>query len=181
MATPLGSHRPDAIASARAGRPDGLSALYEAYGGLVRRIACRITGDPHDGEDVVQDVFLGLPEALRGYEERGRFAEWLSVLTTRTALMRVRRRQRRGEDGFDGVGAPHAAVAGPEAAIAARLTLSQALARLPDDLRIVFVLKEMEGHSHAEIADLLGIRVGTAEVRLHRAIRRLRTILEKSR
>jgi RNA polymerase sigma-70 factor (ECF subfamily) len=63
----------------------------------------------------------------------------------------------------------------------AREALERALATLPDALRSVFVLKEVEGYSHSEIADLLGIRRGTSEVRLLRAIRRLRQELEDDR
>jgi RNA polymerase sigma-70 factor, ECF subfamily len=60
---------------------------------------------------------------------------------------------------------------------AGRLILDEALAALPDDLRVVFVLREIEGYSHAEIAEMLGIRRGTSEVRLFRAIRHLRRLL----
>jgi RNA polymerase sigma-70 factor (ECF subfamily) len=62
-----------------------------------------------------------------------------------------------------------------------RLTLEGALAALPQSLRDVFVLYHVEHFSHAEIADLLGIRRGTAEVRLHRAVKRLRALLEGDR
>ena len=63
----------------------------------------------------------------------------------------------------------------------ARQALERALTTLPGTLRSVFVLKEVEGYSHAEIAELLGIRRGTSEVRLLRAIRRLRQELEEDR
>jgi RNA polymerase sigma-70 factor (ECF subfamily) len=62
-----------------------------------------------------------------------------------------------------------------------RITLEAALAALPQSLRDVFLLYHVEHFSHTEIADLLGIRRGTAEVRLHRAVRRLRTLLEGDR
>ena len=70
---------------------------------------------------------------------------------------------------------------GEAEAIFARLTLHQAIASLPDPLRTVFVLREIEDYSHNEISQLLGIRRGTSEVRLYRAIRLLRELLRSER
>ena len=162
----------------RSGDPAALAQAYEEHAPAVRRIAWRILGNRPDTDDVVQDVFLGLPEAMRHYTEQGSFAAWLRTLTARTALLRLRRASRRREEPLVDEAPGHPGIREPADAIAARLTLAAALARLPDDLRLVFVLKEMEGYSHAEIATLLGIRVGTSEVRLHRAFKRLRAILE---
>lgn len=166
----------DLLAEARGGSPVALGALYERYAPLVARVAYRVTGSMDDAEDVLQDVFVGLPEALRKFEGRGSFDGWIHRVATRTALMRLRRERQ--------------SAAMPElldsrsptsAGIAARLTLEAALLRLPDALRLVFVLREMEGYSHAEIGSMLGIRAGTSEVRLHRAVRQLRAYLENDR
>ena len=59
-----------------------------------------------------------------------------------------------------------------------RMAIATALAALPSDLRVVFILADIDGYSHAEIAGMIGIRTGTSEVRLHRARRRLRALLE---
>jgi RNA polymerase sigma-70 factor (ECF subfamily) len=66
-----------------------------------------------------------------------------------------------------------------DAGLAQRSELEGALRKLPHSLRVVFVLKEIDGQSHAEIAETLGIRVGASEVRLHRAMRRLRRYLRE--
>ena len=58
-----------------------------------------------------------------------------------------------------------------------RMAIATALVALPDDLRVAFMLRDIEGYSHAEIAEMLGIRTGTAEVRVHRARRKLRALL----
>jgi RNA polymerase sigma-70 factor (ECF subfamily) len=124
-----------------------------------------------DAEDVLHDVFLGLPEALARYQERGAFPAWLRRVTARVALTRLRVARRRREVSLD------AAVGSGKAVpddLVARGDLERAIAKLPASLRAVFVLKEVEGLSHAEVAGTLGIRVGTSEVRLHRALKRLR-------
>ncbi len=121
----------------------------------------------------MQDLFVGLPMAVRRYAERGSFGAWLRTVTVRLALDRVRRRTRRHEVALDLAGEQTAVSETPEV----RWDLEGAIAALPDDLRMVFVLREVEGFSHAEIGRLLGIRTGTSEVRLHRAMRALRRAL----
>jgi RNA polymerase sigma-70 factor (ECF subfamily) len=106
------------IAQAASGAHDALAALFELHSAHVHRVAYRLTMSSDDADDIVQDLFLGLPEAI-----------------------------------------------------------ATALLALPDDLRVVFMLRDVEGYSHSEIAALLGIRSGTAEVRLHRARRKLRALL----
>jgi len=150
-----------------------LDALFHRYATALLNLARRVTGSAGDAEDVVQDLFVGLPVAVRRYTERGSFAAWLRTVTVRLALDRVRRGTRRQEVALDHVGEQPAASETPEV----RWDLERAIAALPHDLRVVFVLKEVEGFSHAEIGRLLGIRTGTSEVRLHRAMRALRHAL----
>lgn len=98
------------IDAARAGSPDALAGLYRLHGAALYRLAYRLTGTREDAEDVVHDVFVGLPEALVRYEERGNFTAWLKRMTARVALIRLRRRKRRREVTLDaagvGTGAP---------------------------------------------------------------------------
>src|SRR2546428_2276790 len=166
----------DIVAAARRGDPPALAALYRAHGAAVFRLAYRLTGTREDAEDVVHDVFVGVPEALRRYEERGRLESWLKRVVARVALMRLRQLGRRREVSLDAV-AGHPS---PEAS-ADQATLHDAVAALPDPLRAVLVLKEIEGYSHAEVGALLGISAGASRVRLNRAMRRLRKTLEDGR
>jgi RNA polymerase sigma-70 factor, ECF subfamily len=177
MSTSVGNGGPASlIAEARAGSPDALSALYLEHGAALFRLAYRLVGAREDAEDVVHDVFVGLPEALRRYEERGRFAAWLKRVTARVALMRLRSSKRRREVTLDDA----AAQAEPTKA-SERDGLETAMNTLPDHLRAVLVLKEIEGYGHAEIALLLGISEGASRVRLTRALERLRNELEGGR
>ena len=177
MSTSAGTGSPASlIAGARAGSPDALSALYREHGAALFRLAYRLVGARDDAEDVVHDVFVGLPEALRRYEERGSFAGWLKRVTARVALMRLRSDKRRREVALDDA----AGQAQPPAA-SERDGLEAAVNTLPDHLRAVLVLKEIEGYAHAEIAELLGISEGASRVRLTRALERLRDELEGGR
>lgn len=175
--SPADSESADLVGRARLGDSEALGALYDAFGAGLYRLAYRLIGSREDAEDVVHDVFVGLPEALGRYEERGRLGAWLRRVTARVALMRLRRRNHRREvglEGADGVAAPHDRTSEHAA-------LHAAVDALPVALRSVLVLKEMEGSSHAEIAEMLGITVVTSRVRLLRALRRVRRELEDHR
>jgi len=165
----------DALLASRLREGDmaALDLLFERHATPLLRLATRLMGSEADGEDVVQDVFVGLPLALRRYEERGQFGPWIRRVTARTALMRLRRIGTRGEVTLDGALEPEQ----PQRLEIERIGLERAIAALPESLRVVFVLREVEGHSHAEIAALLGISRSASEVRLHRAVQRLRLLL----
>lgn len=165
------SETSDAIARARSGDLEALGTLYRAHAGAVMRIAFHLTASRDEAEDVVQDVFIALPEALRRLEDEGAFVPWLRRVTARTALMRMRGERRRRQAPIE-----HAAPAVSQSPD--RSAITDALAALPAALRTVFVLKEVEGYSHVEIAALVGISVRNSEIRLHRARRRLRALLE---
>jgi RNA polymerase sigma-70 factor (ECF subfamily) len=151
-----------------------LARVFREHGQLVLDTAYRLTGSLSDAEDVLQDVFLGLPASLKRYEPRDAFEPWLRRVTVRVALMHLRRHRGRREIPFEAVPEPTAPL--PEASFAQE-AIARAIAALPDGLRAVFVLREVEGYSHAEIAALLDIRVGTSQVRHHRALRMLRAAL----
>src|SRR5688500_13564731 len=91
----------DLVARAREGSAEALAALYTRYAPALMGVAYRLTGSAADAEDVLHDVFLGLPEALRHYDERGALESWLKRVAARVALSRVRARQRRREVALD--------------------------------------------------------------------------------
>jgi RNA polymerase sigma-70 factor (ECF subfamily) len=116
-------------------------------------------------------VFVGLERALARYEERGRFRSWLLKVTARTAQMRIRRRGATALDSMPAIasaGGPRASGRSDDAAID-RIVVRDALASMAESYRVVFLLKEVEGYRHGEIARLLGISVASSRVRLHRA------------
>jgi RNA polymerase sigma-70 factor (ECF subfamily) len=161
----------------RSGNLESLDALFHRHARALLGVAYRLTGSSAEAEDVVQDLFVGLPDALRRYAEQGTLGAWLRTVTVRLALDRMRRRERRREVPLDSTVERFAGDSRAAGAMEARWDLERALATLPDALRVVFMLKEVDGYSHAEIGRLLGIRTGTSEVRLHRAIKALRGVL----
>jgi RNA polymerase sigma-70 factor (ECF subfamily) len=157
-----------------------LTRLYVEHGAAVYGTALRLTGCSSDAEDVLQDVFVALPEALHTFRGDGSMEGWLRRVAARLALTRMRTRRRRGEVALPAPGQAEHPTALPGDA-AARVALDQAIAALPESLRTVFVLREVEGCSHDEIAALLDIAPGASQVRLHRAKAALRTLLGSPR
>lgn len=170
----------DLLSAVIAGDRDALTRVYDSYGVVVYRLAYRISESAADAADVTQDVFTGLPEALRGLRAttwRG-FEAWLRTVTARAALQTIRKQRRRREISLgDILGSQQASLAD---VIFDRIDLDRALGELPPGQRTVLVLKEIEGLSHEEIGEILGISVSSSQVRLHRAKRRLLRLLREA-
>lgn len=161
---------------ARAGDRAAIDRLYREYADGIMRVAYFITGSTADAEDVLQDVFVGLPNALRRYEPQGKFDRWLNRIAARVALSRVRHHQSRGE-----VELSDAVPARPPSSSdnLDQIEITEAVRALPENLRVVFVLKVIEGYSHAEIAATFGITIAASQMRLSRAFRLLQNRLTK--
>src|SRR4051812_19119770 len=160
------------------GDHDALAWLYGEYGSLVFNTARRLTQSRADAEDVTQDVFVRLAATADGFVgTTEQFPGWIRRIAVRAALMRMRGGRRRREVDVEDV----AALVSRADDMLTRLTLETALQQLSDEHRTVFLLKEVEGYGHAEIAELVGITVANSKVRLHRARRQLRDILRGSR
>ena len=164
----------------RAAEPEALAALYRAHAPTLLRTAHALTGSVQDAEDIVQDLFVGLPEAVGKFDGTGSLEGWLRRVVVRMSLMRLRAGRRRRDTGIEEADTQ---LHGPrlESVLTDRLTIEQALRALPDELRVIVVLKDIEGRSHQDIAQLLGIRTNTAAVRLHRARAVLRKLLMEDR
>lgn len=160
------------------GASDFLEALYRQHAASVFRVAYRLTGSTADAEDVVQEVFLGLPKALCKYQEQGRLDAWIRKVAARVALTKIRRRDRMGEIPLESVSEPSSE---RDESPVDRVDIQRALTQMPDTLRSVFVLKELEGYTHAEIGEMLGIRPGASKMRLYRASELLRRLLRDLR
>jgi RNA polymerase sigma-70 factor, ECF subfamily len=159
----------------RRGDPAAIGALYDLYAPDLLRLATRLLTTSADAEDVVHDLFVGLPELLSRYEHRDALLAWLRAVTVRMAHMRRRRETRRSGVLTSLFSLDERLPVQPESA----LDLTDAVAALPDSLRDVFVLKQWEGYTHEEIAQLLDITVSASRVRLTRALKFLRTALER--
>lgn len=148
----------------------------------VYRAACAILGDGREAEDVMQDAYVRAYEHLREFDGRARFSTWLTRIAVHEALARVRRRRR--HQPLDSLSEDHAMFHTDEPTPEQRTSdgemqsvLERAIEALPDDFRIVFILRAVEEMSGVETAACLGIPEDTVKTRLHRARGRLREIL----
>jgi RNA polymerase sigma-70 factor (ECF subfamily) len=160
-----------------AGEPERFESLVRKYTRLGGAIAFGILGDYQLAEDVVQEAFFKAFRVLRSLKEPGKFKVWFSGIVRSTALDEVRRRQARGDVKASQLG--HARVSQSEAPDAppleaqvqqeARLKVMETIRELPEDDRMVIVLKYMEGLSYKEVAEIVGSSVSAVESRLFRA------------
>ncbi|WP_215454429.1 RNA polymerase sigma factor [Streptomyces sp. ATCC 21386] len=162
------------------GDESALREAYAAYGGLVRRVALRVTRSPAAAEDVAQEVFAQLWSRPYGFDaRRGSLRTWLSMVAHRRAVDWVRGEARHRKDVRADDSALHAIPdAGPDPAEAVvererSLKLHTALAELPRPQREVVHLAYFAGRTYRQAAVELGIPEGTAKTRLRSALRKL--------
>jgi len=173
--------RRDTIASkarldaVRRGEESALRDIIGEYSSLVYGIALSTTRSAADAEDILQEIFIGLPEALQQFDGRN-FAGWLTVMVKRRALMVVRAQSKRDE--LEVQLGPSPAEPSEDRSLT-RVAIERALSGLPDLLRDVFLLKEVHGLSHREIADAMGITESVSQIRLYRARHALRKVLDR--
>lgn len=172
MTEPLGPSTRD-VTAARDRDPEAFQRVYMASADRIHALARWLLGTP-EVDDVVQDVYVRAWDRLPGLREPEAFAGWLRQLATNVILRRRERvaRQDEREAPMPPQG-PGATSPGPGAAPdghpGLRLDLERALDRLPERARRVFVLYDVEGHRHQDIAALLGISHHTSRSQLHRA------------
>ena len=146
----------------------------------VYRLAYRLTGNPHDAEDLTQEVFVRVFRSLSSYTP-GTFEGWLHRITTNLFLDQARRKSKIRFDslGEDAETRLPSRSAGPDTQLLDTMfddDVEEALAELPPDFRAAVVLCDVEGLSYEEIADVLDLKLGTVRSRIHRG----RTMLRKA-
>ncbi|TAM54709.1 MAG: RNA polymerase sigma factor [Acidobacteria bacterium] len=176
MSTPR-SAESDLVRSAQAGDIAAFEGLYRATVGLVHALCLRMAGNAALAEELTQDVFVRAWRNLGTFRGESAFATWLTRLTVNVVLSE--RRARRTREAHVTPTGDLAALAGaaPAARPGTALDLELAIAALPPQARHVFVLHDVEGWEHAEIARRTGLAVGTCKAHLHRARRLLREVL----
>jgi RNA polymerase sigma-70 factor (ECF subfamily) len=151
----------------------------------VYRLAYRLTGNPHDAEDLTQEVFVRVFRSLSSYTP-GTFEGWLHRITTNLFLDSARRKQRIRFEGLADEMAHRLPGSEPSPAQAFDDThldddIQAALKALPPEYRAAVVLCDIEGFSYEEIAATLGVKLGTVRSRIHRGRAQLRSALEHRR
>jgi RNA polymerase sigma-70 factor, ECF subfamily len=153
--------------------------LYRQQASRIYSLACRIAGSPEDGEDLLQEIFLQAYRKLDSFKGDAAIGTWLYRLAVNHCLDYVRSRQAKMKKLTDSLDVETAAepAARRETPIA-RLDLDRALERLPDGCREAFVLHDVEGLDHKEVAALLGIAEGTSKSQVFKARLKLRALLK---
>jgi RNA polymerase sigma-70 factor (ECF subfamily) len=156
--------------------------IYRLHQRNVYNLCLRMTQNVAEAEDVTQEVFVLLFRKAGGFRGESQFATWLYRLTVNQVLMRFRKNRSRREDALED-GAAQAVEVGVEGrpkttTLIDRIALDRALAQLPPGYRAAFILHDVEGYEHEEVAQLLGCAVGTSKSQLHKARVKLRKILK---
>jgi RNA polymerase sigma-70 factor (ECF subfamily) len=179
----------EAIARAKAGDADSFAALYELHKRRVYSLCLRMTGNTAEAEDLTQEAFLQLFRKIATFRGESAFSTWLHRLAVNVVLMRLRKKglpevsleetlEPQQEDG------PRKEIGTRDNALAGsidRINLERAIENLPPGYRIIFVLHDVEGFEHNEIAEMMGCSVGNSKSQLHKARMRLRDLLKTSR
>lgn len=172
--------QPDDVRLAQGGDTAAFERLYRQQAGPVYALALRLTGNRDGALDLMQDAFVRAWERLASFRGESAFGSWLHRLTVNVFLnqSRTESRRRAREDILDDGGdADHVAQVGTDPAH--RLDLETAISKLPRSARIAFVLHEIEGFSHDEIAATLGLAAATVRSHVFRARHLLMEILER--
>lgn len=155
--------------------------LVQEHADSVYRLAYRLTGNQHDAEDLTQETFMRVFRSLKHYQP-GTFEGWLHRITTNLFLDMVRRRAKIRMEALpeDYERVPGTAMSPEEAYSTANLdpALQHALDELSPDFRVAVVLCDVVGMSYEEIAETLGVKMGTVRSRIHRGRAQLRESLE---
>jgi RNA polymerase sigma-70 factor, ECF subfamily len=167
----------EVIRRAQRGDQAAFQQLYREHVGRVYALCLRLTGNAALAEERTQDVFVRVWRKLGSFRGESLFSSWLHRVTVNVVFMERRAAGRRWAR-VEATADPETLERGPEGpSPALALDLERAIAALPDGARQVFVLHDVEGYRHEEIAGLVGIAVGTSKAQLFRARRLLRELL----
>jgi RNA polymerase sigma-70 factor, ECF subfamily len=166
---------------AAAGEVQAFEELFRRHRRLVYGLCLRMTQDVAEAEDVTQEVFVLLFRKVGGFRGEANFTTWLHRLTVNQVLMRFRKNKARREDALDedeGQAYDTTRTSAPRAAqLIDRITLESAIRQLPPGYRAAFILHDVEGYEHEEVARIMGCAVGTSKSQLHKARTKLRKLL----
>ena len=166
----------DVVRRAQHGDVQAFESLYRAHSPAIYALCRRMIGDEREARDLVQDVFVRAWQRLPTFRGQSALATWMHRLAVNVVLEQLRSTKR---DVARFIEDPdHDAMPARPASIEARMDLESAVAKLPTGARTVFVLHDVHGYSHDEIAEMTGIAAGTARAQLFRARRALMRLLD---
>jgi RNA polymerase sigma-70 factor, ECF subfamily len=168
----------DLVRRAARGDVEAFEMIYRQHVGRVHALCLRMSRDRSEADELTQETFVRVWERLASFRGESAFSTWLHRVTVNVVIAELRRRGRWRErflaQEIDDVG-----VAAPAFSAGGDLDLEHAIANLSPQARLVFVLHDVEGYKHGEIAELTGLAVGTSKAHLHRARLLLREELSR--
>ena len=178
----------EVIRKARNGDPSAFERLYRLHSQRVYAICLRMAGNADDAEDLTQEAFLLLFRKIHTFRGESAFSTWLHRLAVNTVLMRFRKKTppmvsiEAAPDPDDETVSPSIDIGKPDLlqeGTIDRINLERCIRQLPAGYRTIFVLHDIQGFEHHEIAGMLGRSVGVSKSQLHRARMRLRELLHE--
>ncbi len=179
----------DAIRLAQEGNAKAFERIYQLHSRRVYSLCLRMMGNTAEAEDLAQEAFLQLFRKIHTFRGESAFSTWLHRLTVNVVLMRLRRKTA-VEASLEQMTEPDEETGGPPREIGAedlglagsvdRVNLERAVAQLPPGYKQVFVLHDIQGYEHNEIAELMGCSIGNSKSQLHKARTRLRELLQEN-
>ncbi len=175
--TPLPTDE-ELLESTRRGDRSAFETLYRRHAGRMKSIACNLLGSASDAEDAVQETFLKVFRGAAAFRGTARFSTWIYRILLNACHDAGRRRRRRPErEDSPDVSSARLDLPAPGGDHRLRLELEESVARLPERPRAVFLLSAVEGFTHLEIGEILGIPEGTSRTLLFEARRELQRLL----
>lgn len=169
--------------SAAKGNMMAFEELYNRHHRRVYSLCLRMLQNTHEAEDLTQEVFIQLYRKIGSFRGDSAFTTWLHRMTVNQVLMHFRKRTVKFEKTTEEGETPIQIVIGTEnqdkMPIVDKIALDSAIAQLPEGYKNVFVLHDVEGYEHEEVARILGCSVGTSKSQLHKARLKMRKLLQK--
>jgi len=179
----------EAIEKAKEGSQEAFQALYDRHKRRVYSLCLRMTANTAEAEDLTQEAFLQLYRKIGTFRGESAFSTWLHRLSVNVVLMHLRRKslpavslEETTQGGADD--APKKDFGAEDLALAGsidRMQLQKAVNDLPPGYRTIFVLHDVEGYEHNEIAEIVGCSIGNSKSQLHKARMKLRDLLKMNR
>ena len=187
-AEPVAWTEATAIRHAQAGDSAAFEFLYQLHSRRVYALCLRMVSNPADAEDLAQEAFLQLFRKISTFRGESAFSTWLHRMTVNVVLMRLRKKSLPTDSLEETIdpdaenSAPKRDVGAPDLRLSGavdRVNLERSIEKLPPGYRTVFVLHDVQGYEHNEIAGIMGCSVGNSKSQLHKARTRLRELLQE--
>jgi len=179
----------EAIQRAQQGDAEAFERIYRLHNRRVYALCLRMVGNTAEAEDLTQEAFLQLFRKIGTFRGESAFSTWLHRLAVNVVLMRLRKKTLvatsldEATEPDEDAGGPRKDIGGPDLRLSGsvdRVNLERAVEQLPPGYRSIFVLHDVQGYEHNEIAVIMNCSIGNSKSQLHKARMRLRELLQEA-